>query len=169
MESESESRSVVSDLLWPHGILQVRKLEWVAFLFSRGSSWPRDWTQVSRIAGRFFTSWVTREAQRITVLPYCAGFCHRATWISHRYTYGPSLLKPLPPPIPLYPSRLSQSPGLGSGAIRHLPSGYLFFIWLCICIWATLPILPTLSFPPCGHSLFSTSGSPLWVIPLYSN
>ena len=39
-----------------HGILQARILGWVAFPFSRGSSQPRDWTQVSRIAGRFFTS-----------------------------------------------------------------------------------------------------------------
>ena len=46
-----------------HGILQARILEWVAFPFSRGSSQPREWTQVSRIAGRFFTSWATREAQ----------------------------------------------------------------------------------------------------------
>ena len=46
-----------------HGILQARILEWVAIPFSRGSSPPRDWTQVSQIAGRFFTSWVTREAQ----------------------------------------------------------------------------------------------------------
>ena len=37
-----------------HGILQARILEWVAFHFSRGSSQPRDQTQVSRIAGRFF-------------------------------------------------------------------------------------------------------------------
>ena len=91
----SESRSVVSHSLWPHGvysnlcsqllevkckslshvrslwlmdyivrgILQARILEWVAFPFSRGSSQPRDWTQVSCIAGRFFTSWSTREAQ----------------------------------------------------------------------------------------------------------
>ena len=44
-----------------HGILQARILEWVAFRFSRGSSQPRDWTQVSHIAGRFFTSWATRE------------------------------------------------------------------------------------------------------------
>ena len=43
------------------GILQARILEWVAFPFSRGSSQPRDQTQVSRIAGRFFTSWATRE------------------------------------------------------------------------------------------------------------
>ena len=46
-----------------HGILQARILEWVVFLFSRGSSQPRDQTQVSRTAGGFFTSWATREAQ----------------------------------------------------------------------------------------------------------
>ena len=42
-----------------HGILQTRILEWVAFPSSRGSSQPRDRTHVSRIAGRFFTSWAT--------------------------------------------------------------------------------------------------------------
>ena len=46
-----------------HGILQARILEWVAFPFSKGSSQPRDWTQVSHIGGGFFTSWATREAQ----------------------------------------------------------------------------------------------------------
>ena len=45
-----------------HGILQARILEWVAFPFSRRSSQSRDQTQVSHIAGRFFTSWATREA-----------------------------------------------------------------------------------------------------------
>ena len=45
-----------------HEILQARKLEWVAFPFSRGSSQARDRTQVSSIAGRFSTSWATREA-----------------------------------------------------------------------------------------------------------
>ena len=45
-----------------HGILQARILELVAFPFSRGFSQPRDRTQVSRIAGRLFTSWATREA-----------------------------------------------------------------------------------------------------------
>ena len=38
-----------------HGILQARILEWVAFPFSRGSSQLRDRTQVSGVAGRFFT------------------------------------------------------------------------------------------------------------------
>ena len=47
-----------------HGILQARILEWVAVPFSRGSSQPRDHTQVSLTAGGFFTSWATREAQR---------------------------------------------------------------------------------------------------------
>ena len=44
------------------GILQARILQWVAFSFSRGSSWPRDQTQVSCIASGFLTSWATREA-----------------------------------------------------------------------------------------------------------
>ena len=44
-------------------VLQARILEWVAFPVSRGSSQRRDQTQVSRIAGRFFTSWATRGAQ----------------------------------------------------------------------------------------------------------
>ena len=43
------------------GILQARILEWVAFPFSGGSSQPRDQTQVSHIAGGFFTDWGTRE------------------------------------------------------------------------------------------------------------
>ena len=42
-----------------HGILQARTPEWVAFPFSRGSSQPRDWTQVSHVAGGFFISWST--------------------------------------------------------------------------------------------------------------
>ena len=43
-------------------ILQARILEWVVMPFSRGSSQPRDWTQVSHTAGGFFTIWVTKEA-----------------------------------------------------------------------------------------------------------
>ena len=76
------SCSVMSDSLQPHGraplslqpqatacqaplsmgILQARISEWVAMPSSRGSSQPRDRTQVSHIAGRFFTIWATREA-----------------------------------------------------------------------------------------------------------
>ena len=48
-----------------HGILQARILEWVVIPFFRGSSWPRNWSWVSHIAGRFFTIWATRKAPKI--------------------------------------------------------------------------------------------------------
>ena len=68
------SHSVVSNSLRPHGlyslphssvhwIFQARVLEWVAISFSRASSRPRDWTQVSRIVGRRFNLWATREVR----------------------------------------------------------------------------------------------------------
>ena len=44
-----------------HGVLQARILEWVAISFSRGSSRPRNRTHVSRIAGRCFNLWATRD------------------------------------------------------------------------------------------------------------
>ena len=75
-------RSVMSDSLRPmdcsppsssvHEILQARILEWVAISFSRGSSRPRDQTQVSHIAGRRFSLCTTREAKSSKlVLPVC--------------------------------------------------------------------------------------------------
>ena len=89
-----------------HAILQARILDWVAFPFSRGSSQPRDWTQVSCTAGGFFTSWATREAhhsknsfkktdsrsgqgfrsgnifQKFVLLPYFHDFCHLHLFLS---------------------------------------------------------------------------------------
>ena len=50
-----------------HGILQARILECVAFPFSRRSSQPRDWAQVSCIAGGSFTSWTTGKPKNIGV------------------------------------------------------------------------------------------------------
>ena len=60
-ESESESAQLCLTLWHPRdytviGILQARILEWIAFPFSRTSFQCRDWTQVSHIAGGFFTS-----------------------------------------------------------------------------------------------------------------
>ena len=76
------SCSVMSNSLQPHGlqpcslpgssvheILQARMLKWVAIVFSKGSSQLRDRTQVSCIAGRFFTAWTTRESQKGCVGP----------------------------------------------------------------------------------------------------
>ena len=78
------SCSVVSDSLRPmdcslsgssvHGIFQARVLEWIAISFSRGSSWPRNRTWVSRIAGRCFTVWATEEAYFPNLLAY---------WVQH--------------------------------------------------------------------------------------
>ena len=65
-----------------HGILQARILEWVAVPSSRGSSQPRGRTQVSLIAGGFFTSWATREA-------------HTSTSISRLLQFKPMLFKGL--------------------------------------------------------------------------
>ena len=77
-ESESEVTQLCRTLCDPtdcsppgssvHGILQARILEWIAISFSRGSSWCRDRTQVSRIAGRCFNLWATREAPHNGVL-----------------------------------------------------------------------------------------------------
>ena len=70
-ESESEVAQLCPTLCNPvdcsppdfsvHGILQARILEWVAVSFSRGSSQPRDRTQVSCIAGRRFNLWAARR------------------------------------------------------------------------------------------------------------
>ena len=76
---ESEIHSVVSDFFaihgLVHGILQARILEWVIFLFSRGSSQLRDQIQVSHTAGGFFTSWVTGKPKNTGVgsLPLLQG------------------------------------------------------------------------------------------------
>ena len=57
-----------------HGIFQARILEWVAISFSRRSSLPRDWTEVSCIVGRRFTVWVTRKVLYVyTYIYICSG------------------------------------------------------------------------------------------------
>ena len=61
-----------------HGILQASVLEWVAFPFSNRSFQPRNRTQVSHIAGGFFTSWATREAPRIL------------EWVAYPFSNGSS-------------------------------------------------------------------------------
>ena len=47
-----------------HGIFQAIVLEWIAISFSRGSSWPRNPTWVSRVVDRRLTVWATREVER---------------------------------------------------------------------------------------------------------
>ena len=103
------SHSVVSDSLQSHdcrlprpsvhGLLQTRILEWVGIPFPRGSSQPSDQTQVSRIAGRFFTSWATREAQMgalgnlMKPMNLLAIILHARLleWVASPFSRGPSL------------------------------------------------------------------------------
>ena len=81
-----------------HGILQARILEWVTISFSRESSLPRDPTQISCTAGRFFAIWATRETPKYqsrygiqnamkklnkhTCLIYCVCVCVCVQWLS---------------------------------------------------------------------------------------
>ena len=68
-----------------HGALQARTLEWAAFPFSRGSSQPRDQSQVSRIAGGFLTSWTTKSSNFIVqcYLDYSWHFAYPHTLKNH--------------------------------------------------------------------------------------
>ena len=76
-----------------HGILQARILEWVAFSFSRESSQPRDRTQVSRTAGRFFTSRTTREAgNKVTACTVLSSSLQYIFVKSKLYVLDPSCL-----------------------------------------------------------------------------
>ena len=65
-----------------HGILYAKMLDWVAIPFSSRSSWLRDWTHVSSIAGRFFTIRATREAPKssriVQIKCYCREQCTQA-------------------------------------------------------------------------------------------
>ena len=63
-----------------HRICQARVLEWVAISFSRGSSWPKDWTRVSCTAGRLY-DWVIREDREVDkqVLLYMLSLIVRRT------------------------------------------------------------------------------------------
>ena len=57
-----------------HGILQAKILELAAIPFSRRASQPRDWTQISCIAGGFFTTWATAAAAKS--LQLCPTLCN---------------------------------------------------------------------------------------------
>ena len=59
-------------------------LEWVAYPISRGFSWPRNWTQVSFMAGRFFTSWAARKApmEHYAAIQRSKILIHTITWMN---------------------------------------------------------------------------------------
>ena len=71
---------------------------------------------------------------RIIALHDSVVFCQTSTWISHRYTYIPSLLNLSPHSTPL---GWYRTPVWVSWAIQQIPVGYLFYIWSCK-FWASL-------------------------------
>ena len=83
-----------------HGIFQARVLEWVAISFSRGSSWPRDRTQGSCIAGRCFTLWATREVAKGLTLDHSMVVHHlkQIGKMKKLYKWVPHELSTKPPP-----------------------------------------------------------------------
>ena len=70
-----------------HGTFQARVLEWVAISFSRGSSRPRDWTHVSRFAGRHFTVWATKEVTMWEPWAYISSII-RGQWLRRKGQLG---------------------------------------------------------------------------------
>ena len=114
-----------------HGIFQAIILKWVAISFSRGSSWPRDRTQVSRIAGRRFTIWVTREA---SINKVALNNRHLFFSSSGCYKSESSISKDVPP-VEFQRIRLCSflfwgAPGiplLMAGQLRSLPPHHMAF------------------------------------------
>ena len=68
-----------------HGTFQTRILEWVTISSSRISSWPRDWTRLSCVSGRFFIHWASREAQ-------FQGYCNSCKWWEHCWWISRSIV-----------------------------------------------------------------------------
>ena len=99
---------------------------------------------------------------RVIALQYCDGFCHPSTWISHRYTYVPSLLN-LPPTFhPIPPLWVVTEHQIWAPCIiQQIPTGYLILhmimcMFQCYSHKSSHPHLPSLSpkvCPSCLHLL----------------
>ena len=126
-----------------HGNLKAKILEWVAMPFSRGSSQPRDQTQVSCIAGGFFTIWATQKillsyvfsllavsqlpvtvesclSSQLTVL-LCCWFCLAPLGSlppQSGWSLSPSMV------VPAWPSDAHCSASLPSAPFRSWPSTF---------------------------------------------
>ena len=103
-----------------HGLFQARVLEWVAISFSR-SSWPRDLTWVSRIVGRRFSVWATKEVR--AGLPQTKKLPGREYNPTHQQIIGLKLLLSKVLPTRARPS-FSHHQSLLSGSL-HKPLSLL--------------------------------------------
>ena len=141
-----------------HGILQARILEWVAFPFSRGSSQPRDWTQVSHTGGGVVTSWFTRKAHLLCglhIFPAPRMICRCepgsvTSWLSSSRCFPLHRIQFEVPTVP---------PGYPSGLVSYcsrFPSRLLLFFEYVLSYLMVLPvvILSALNMQSSLHVLF---------------
>ena len=127
----------------------LRILEWVAISFSRGTSQHRNWTQVSRIAGRCFTNWAIREAylkykkMKVKVKLLSHVWLFATPWtVAHqaspslgfsRQDYWSGLPFPSPGELP-DPAIEPRSPALQADALTSEPPGKLMTTTWLSCI-----------------------------------
>ena len=128
-----------------NGIFQVRILEWVVIFFSRRSSWPRDWTQVSCIVGRRFTIWATGEVYKQTIM-------------SSHFIY------PNPVVIWWFPFKnILIEPDLLGKKRRKTVSRIIYSYFIIVLHYSTLScecaMLNEMESEPCNLEL----GTPMWV------
>ena len=116
------------------------KCDRVAYPFSRGSSWPKNQTQVPCIAGGFFTNWAIREAPLCFSLPSESG-----SDLSYQWTI-PMALCFILPSTTVFPN-------------SHHPAQSSFFVHWSLLIWKTFPLYLTLSFTSSSESSSSKKAS----------
>ena len=132
-------------------ILHARILEWVLLPSSRGSSQSRNQISVSYIAGRFFTSWVTREALNISQNTSFGERCFHTVWVKMKPS---DRTVPYTPPTgadfqarilpePIVPAFLFPVQDPGHTPCHTVITGYIFCLllvwgkgaWICLLVW----------------------------------
>ena len=133
--------SISKSISFSLGLCRYSSPEWKThhiFFLSKHSPWD------SIFFKSLFFDW------RIIALQYCVGFCHTATWISHKYTYVPSLLNPFSSPSPFTLCVVSERWVEPPVSHSKFPLG-IYFTYGNVCFHAILSIHPTFSFSHCVH------------------
>ena len=93
----------------------------------------------------FFLFFFKQLYWSIIALQWCVSFCFITKWISYTYTYIP-ISSPSHHPYPT-PLGLCKAPSWSPCAMWLLSTSYLFYIWRCIYVYATLSLCSSLLFP----------------------